>query len=331
MAITTCAPGGRTRPLASNPARRRYRDVRELIASRENPTPLVRLNRVLPSDTEAHLKLEWFNPFGSVKDRTAYFLLEGMRARGELDGRELVEPTSGNTGIALAALAALEGVRLTVTVTSGVPAEKLVLLRLLGATVMPTPDDLCPVDNPKDGAIALARAIADSPAYAGRYAMPNQYANPDNVRAHYETTGPEIWEQTEGRVRTFVAGYGTCGTLTGVGRFLKQRDPSIRVVAVEPERGHCLPGLKNLEEAKPPEILDRSVIDDVVRVPDTPAYAMARRLFREEALIVGPSTGAIVHALATLDPLSDGVSVAIAPDGGHQYASFYDDQSREEG
>jgi cysteine synthase len=310
---------------ASDPARRRYGDVRELIANPENPTPLVRLNRVMPPGADAYLKLEWMNPFGSVKDRTARYLLEGMRRRGELDGRELVEATSGNTGIALAALAALEGLQLTVTIPSGVPEEKLVLLRMLGATVMATPDDLCPVDNPRDGAIALARAIADSPAHGGRYVMPNQYANPDNVRAHYETTGPEIWEQTDGRVRTFVAGYGTCGTITGVGRFLKGRDPSIRIVAVEPQKGHRLPGLKNLEEARPPEILDRSVIDDVIRVNDDAAYEMTKRLFREEGLIVGPSTGAVVHAMAALDGGGAGLTVGISPDGGHKYASFYKD------
>jgi cysteine synthase A/cysteine synthase B len=295
--------------------------VRELIANPRDPTPLVRLNRVVTSASEAYLKLEWMNPFGSVKDRTARYLLEGMRARGELDGRELVEPTSGNTGIALAALAALEGLRLTVTIPSGVPQEKLVLLRMLGARVEPTPDELCPVDHPRDGAIALARAIAESPAHAGRYAMPNQYANPDNLRAHYETTGPEIWEQTEGTVRTFVAGYGTCGTISGVGRFLKERDPSIRIVAVEPQPGHRLPGLKNLEEARAPAILDRSVIDDVIRVDDGPAYAMTLRLFREEGLIVGPSTGAVAHALTELK--GGGLMVGISPDGGMKYASYY--------
>jgi cysteine synthase len=317
--------------LGASAARRRYGDVRELIASPANPTPLVRLNRVVGPGVEAYLKLEWMNPFGSIKDRTARYLLEGMRERGELEGRELVEATSGNTGIALAALAALEGIPLTVTIPSGVPAEKLVLLRMLGATVMPTPDDLCPVDNPRDGAIALARAVAESPAHRGRYAMPNQYANPDNVRAHYETTGPEIWEQTEGRVRSFVAGYGTCGTITGVGRFLKERDPSIRIVAVEPQRGHRLPGLKNLREAKAPAILDRSVIDEVVRVDDGPAYAMSKRLFREEGLIVGPSTGAIVEAIASLGAAASGLTVGVSPDGGQKYASFYADYLGDEG
>ncbi len=309
--------------LAPDAAHRRFGSIRDLIASPHNPTPLVRLGQGVAPGTEAYLKLEWFNPFGSIKDRTALVLLEGMRSRGELGDKELVEATSGNTGIALAALAALEGRRLTVTIPSGAPQEKRTLLRMLGAEVMETPDDLCPVDNPSDGAIALARAVAESPAHRGRFAMPDQYANRDNVRAHYETTGPEIWEQTEGRVRTFVAGFGTCGTITGVGRFLKERDPSIRIVAVEPQRGHHLPGLKNLQEAKAPAILDRSVLDDVVRVDDGPAYAMARRLFREEALIVGPSTGAIVEAMARLEPAVAGLTVGISPDGGHKYASFY--------
>jgi len=299
---------------------RRYGDVRELIASPASPTPLVRLNRVVPAGPlGVYLKLEWFNPFGSIKDRTSLFLLRGMLERGELDGKELVEPSSGNTGLALAALAALLGKKLTVTIPDGVPEEKKVLLRMLGAEVWTTPDDLCPVDHPKDGAIALAHSMVQSEP--GRFAMPNQYENPDNVRAHYETTGPEIWQQTEGRVAWFFAGYGTCGTLTGVARYLKERNPAVRVVAVEPQKGHRIPGLKNLEESRTPAILDRRLIDEVVRVPDGPAYAMTKRLFREEGLIVGPSTGAIVHAAATAG--REGVAVTISPDGGFKYASFF--------
>jgi len=318
--------------LGSNAALRRYEDVRELIGSPENPTPLVRVGRVTKDrKLDLYLKLEWFNPFGSIKDRTAKYLLEGMAERGELDGKELVEPTSGNTGLALAALAALAGKRLTVTIPDGVPEEKMVLLRMLGAEVWPTPDDLCPVDHPKDGAIALAHSFVDGEAYGGRYVMPNQYENPDNVRAHYETTGPEIWKQTEGQIRYFFAGFGTCGTITGVGKCLKERNPRVQVIAVEPQKGHRLPGMKNLGESKPPAILDRSVIDHVVRVDDGPAYAMTKRLFREEGLIVGPSTGAIVHAALEFGSGKEGIAVAVSPDGGFKYASFFTDILGDEG
>ncbi len=321
-----------SRHLEASPALRRYDNVRDLIATPENPTPLVRLNRVVPpGEFQLYLKLEWFNPFGSIKDRVADYMLKGMEERGELDGKTLVEPTSGNTGLALAALAALMGKKLTVTVPDGIPEEKKLLLRMLGAEVWPTPDDLCPVDHPKDGAIALAHSFVDSEANQGRYVMPNQYENRDNVKAHYETTGPEIWNQTEGQVRLFLAGLGTCGTITGVGRYLKEQDPQVEVIAIEPQKGHRLPGLKNLQESKPPAIFDRSVIDRVVRVDDEAAYAMTKRLFREEALMVGPSTGAIVHAAVELAGERDGLAVAVSPDSGLKYGSFFEDVLGDEG
>ncbi len=301
--------------------RRRYGAVHELLPSVADPTPLVRVNRVAPPrPMELYLKLEWFSPFGSIKDRTASYLLAGLIERGELDGKAMVEPSSGNTGIALAALAALADKELTVTIPDGVPEEKKILLRMLGAEVWETPDDLCPTDYPADGAIALARSLAAS-AGGERYVMPNQYANHDNVRAHYETTGPEIWEQTEGRVRIFLAGLGTTGTVTGVGRFLKEKDPTIRIIAIEPQPGHRLPGLKNLEEAKTPEIMDWDVVDEVIRVDDGPAYETTLRLFREEALIVGPSTGAVVWAAHQI--AGEGVAVGISADGGLKYTSYY--------
>lgn len=307
-------------------ALRRYESVSDLLPDVDNPTPLVRIGAV--RDLEIYLKLEWLNPFGSIKDRTAARLLAGMEERGELDLPEIVEPSSGNTAIALAALAAPRGKKLTVTIPDGVPEEKKVILRMLGAEVWETPDDLCPVDNPKDGAIALARALAASEG-GMRYAMPNQYANPDNVAAHYETTGPEIWRQTEGRVRVFLAGFGTCGTITGVGRYLKEQDPSIRIVAIEPQRGHRLPGLKSFEEASEPSILDRSVIDEVVRVDDEPAYAETKRIWREEGLMVGPSTGAIVHAARSLD--GEGIAVGVSPDSGVKYTSYFAEMLGDEG
>jgi cysteine synthase A/cysteine synthase B len=327
-------------PLNADPDLRRYDDIRQLIGNVDDPTPLVQLKRVQSDGGfPLYLKLEWYNPFGSIKDRTASYLLKGLATRGELEGKALVEPTSGNTGIALSAntgialsaLAALMGIPMTATVPDEVPEEKKILMRMLGAEVWPTPDDLCPVDHPKDGAIALARSMVESEGEDGHFVMPNQYENPDNVRAHYETTGPEIWKQTEGRVRSFFAGYGTCGTISGIGRFLKEQNPDVQVIAIEPQRGHRLPGLKNLQESKPPGILDRDVIDHVIRVDDKPAYDMTKRLFRAEGLIVGPSTGAIVHAALEFGRGKQGVAVGISPDGGFKYASYFADVLGDEG
>jgi cysteine synthase len=308
-------------------SRRVFDDVSQLIGSRENPTPLVRLGRIAPPEGGGiYAKLEWVNPFGSIKDRTARYLIEGLLRRGGLDGRGIVEPTSGNTGIALAALANLAGVPCTITIPSGAPEEKIALLRLLGAEVWPTPDDLCPIDHPKDGAIALARSFVTAEATKDRYVMPNQYENPDNVRAHYETTGPEIWDQTQGKVTHFFAGYGTCGTITGVAKFLKEKNPAVRVIAIEPEKGHRLSGLKNFQESKKPGILDESLIDRTVRVPDGPAYETTIRLAREESLLAGPTTGAIVWA-ALRERLPEGaVAVCISPDNVFKYTSFFADR-----
>jgi cysteine synthase len=306
---------------------RRYDDIRQLLPDVDQPTPLVRLNRIA-AGLDIYLKLEWLNPFGSIKDRAASYLLQGLASRGSLDGKQLVEASSGNTAIALAAMAALEGLPITITIPDGVPQEKKVLLRMLGAEVWETPDDLCPVDNPRDGAIALARSIAGSVG-GENFLWPDQYSNPDNVRAHYETTGPEIWRQTNGLVQTFVAGFGTCGTLSGVGRFLKEQNPGVRIVAVEPQRGHRLPGLKSFAEAREPDILDRSVIDQVVHIDDDAAYGVTKRLYREEGLIVGPSTGAIVAAAISLE--DPGLTVGISPDSGFKYASFFVDHLGDEG
>lgn len=323
--MTTIADPG----LGTDRKVRRYDDVRHLLPDIDEPTPLVRARRVMP-EVELFLKLEWLNPFGSIKDRAAARMLDDLERTGALEGKELVEASSGNTAIALAALAALSGRRLTVTIPDGVPEEKKVLLRMLGAEVWPTPDDMCPVDHPKDGAIALARSLAASEG-GNRYVLVNQYENESNVAAHYETTGPELWHQTGGQIRYFFAGFGTCGTVTGVGRYLKEQDPGIRVVAMEPVRGHRIPGLKSFAEAKEPGILDRSVIDEVVTVDDDTAYAMTKRLFREEGLMVGPSTGAIVAAVSALGDEIDGPVVAVSPDGGQKYTSYFAEILGDEG
>lgn len=270
---------------SSNRALRRFEDVRDLLPDVENPMPLVRVRSSVSADS-VYLKLEWLNPFGSIKDRAASYLIRGLLESGTLDDREIVEASSGNTAIALAAIGAVSGAKVRVTIPDGVPEETKTILRMIRAEVWETPDELCPVDHPKDGAIALARSLAASEE-GTRYVMADQYENPNNVRAHYETTGPEIWNQTEGEVAAFFAGFGTCGTLTGIGRYLKERKPDVQIIAIEPQKGHRLPGLKSFAEANEPGNLDRSVIDDVVIVPDDAAYAMTLQLHRKDGLLVG--------------------------------------------
>ncbi len=322
---------GRERKEGMNAMKKRvYENVSELIGSLENPTPMVKLSRLHRGKGEIFLKLEWFNPFGSIKDRTASFLLRGLLERGLLDDKEIVEPTSGNTGIALVAMANLLGVRCTITIPSGVPEEKIAILRLLGATVLPTPDDLCPIEHPKDGAIALAKSFVDSPRTKDRYVMPNQYENPDNVKAHYETTGPEIWMQTEGKVTHFFAGYGTCGTITGVGRYLKEKNPDVKIIAIEPMKGHKLPGLKSFAESKKPAILDESVIDESIVVNDEDAYRTTLELIRGESILAGPSTGAILYAALTWELKEGDVAVVVSPDSVFKYTSYFVEYLKEE-
>jgi cysteine synthase A/cysteine synthase B len=308
---------------------KRFEDIRDLLPDVDNPTPLVRVRNAVSVDN-AYLKLEWLNPFGSIKDRAASYLIQGLDEKGLLEDREIVEASSGNTAIALAALGAVGGTKVTITIPDGVPEETKTILRMLGAEVWETPDELCPVDHPKDGAIALARSLAASED-GTRYVMPDQYENPDNVRAHYETTGPEIWKQTRGEVSAFFAGFGTCGTITGVGRYLKEQNPDVRVIAIEPEKGHRLPGLKSFAEANEPGNLDWSIVDDVVVVPDDSAYAMTLRLHRHDGLLVGPSTGAIVHAIGEYPVPDHGDVVGVSPDGGAKYTTYFSEMLGSEG
>jgi cysteine synthase len=305
----------------NKPDLRRYSNLVDLIGDPDNPTPLAQLTHVTPPGAELYLKLEWMNPFGSVKDRTAKWLLAGLEERGELAGKTVLEPTSGNTGIALAALCQLGGHPMTAIVPHTMPAEKTVLLRAFGATVLRTPEDAPAGRHPMDVAMDMALGML---AESDQYVMPNQYDNPDNARAHYESTGPEIWAQTEGKIRYYFAGMGTGGTLTGVGRFLKERDPSIRVIGIEPIPGHHISGLKNLEETAVPKVLDLSVVDERVYVDDAQALTTARRMHSEEALLVGSSAAACIAGatrwLAENDP--DGIAVAVAPDSSMKSISY---------
>ncbi|MFA5844842.1 MAG: cysteine synthase family protein [Coriobacteriia bacterium] len=315
------------RRLGTDPRLKRYDRLEDMIGDTANPTPIVALRRMAPPGVALYVKLEWVNPFGSIKDRAAKWMLTGLEARGELGDRTIVEATSGNTGIALAAMAALMGKRIVTTVPRELSDEKDALLRMFGASVVRTPADAPAGEHPMDTAFAMAEAMARD---ADAYVMPNQYDNADNVRAHYETTGPEIWEQAEGTVRYFFAGFGTCGTLVGAGRYLKERDPDVRVIGIEPVPGHHISGLKNLTETSVPGILDRSVLDEVVSVDDEMTNETMVRLYREEALAVGPSAAAILAGALRYLEGREGVAVAIAPDSGQKAASYLADVMRDE-
>ncbi len=310
-----------------------YESIVDLIASPENPTPMVKISgRVNPNaDLKIYLKLERYNPFGSIKDRIALSMLRGIEIK---QGQSLAEPSSGNTGIALAALANAKGIPIEIAVPEGIPEEKKTLLRLLGVQVLWEADDsLCPL-FPNEGARGLVSAMLRSKG-GEKYVNPNQYENELNVQAHYETTGPEIWEQSAGQVDYFFAGFGTCGTLTGVGKYLKEKKPSVKIVGIEPARtDHNLPGMKrisDLSEDLVPKILDKSVIDDVVAVSDEDAYQTGIRLAREEGILVGPTTGAILYALLQYAKKSKGLAVAISPDDAFKYMSFYKPYVKDQG
>jgi len=310
----------------TDPRQQRVFDsVVDLIANPDNPTPMVRLsNRYNPTDNfELFVKLEAFNPFGSIKDRTALYLLRGTQLA---EGQVLAEPTAGNTGIALAALANAQGTPIELAVPDGTPEEKKVLLRFLGAELLEVEDEMCPL-FPTEGARGVIKSMVESVAFNGKYVSPNQYENELNVEAHYRTTGPEIWNQTGGDIDYFFAAFGTCGTITGVGRYLKERNPDIKIIGIEPSsREHKLSGIKkisDLPEEFKPKILDYSLIDDIIAVDDRDAFEAGIELARTEGIMVGPTTGALLHAARQVGASASGRAVVISPDDATKYISAY--------
>ncbi len=299
-----------------------YENVVEMLPSEENPSPLVRINHLNPvPEFTLYAKLEWLNPFGSVKDRAAWAMLHDLEERGEVgNGRGLVEPTSGNTGISLAALARARGLHLRVVVPNKVPAEKKILLRIAGADLEVVSDELCPAPGLGDGSINLAKTHAK--ASRDRYAMPNQYENQQNVLAHMRTTGPEIWRQTEGKITHLFVSLGTCGTVTGTSRFLRSRNPKLKVIAVQPTEGHDVPGLRNINQLDVSKLFDRSLIDDILEVDYELAYTRALELCQTEALLAGPSSGLILEgARRIIERDRTGYGVMIFPDNIFKYTS----------
>jgi cysteine synthase B len=281
-------------------------------------TPLIRLQRVtadLPSEVELWAKAEWANPSGSVKDRPAAAILQRALDEGSLGpGRVLLDSTSGNMGIAYATFAARLGLTVHLAVPSNASPERLAMLRALGASLT-----LTDPSEGSDGARKVAAAMAASEP--GRFFYADQYSHPSNWKAHRATTGPEIVRQTGGRVSHFVAGLGTTGTLVGTGRFLRATIPGARVIAVQPATPmHGLEGLKHLATSEVPSIFDPSIPDETIFVETEEAYGMARRLAREEGLLVGVSAAAAAAAALRIGRgIERGVIVVVFPDSGMKY------------
>ena len=295
------------------PARR---SVLELVGN----TPLVRLNKItegLAPGVEIYAKLEGYNPGGSVKDRPALSMIEDAEQSGRLTKDKIIlDSTSGNTGIAYAWIGAVKGYKVDLVVPQNVSTERKKILHAFGATVIFSD----PLEG-SDGAIRLAwKLYVDDP---DKYCKLDQYNNPSNPNAHYEHTGPEIIEQTGGKVTHFVASIGTGGTIMGTGRRLKEFNKDIQIVAIEPETAfHGLEGLKHMESSIVPGIYHEDEIDSKIPAPTEESYDMAKRLAREEGLLVGQSSGAAMWgALELAKTLKEGVIVVIFPDGGDKYLS----------
>ena len=301
------------------PFRKPKKDITLLVGN----TPLVKLNKLNPNpDVEIWVKLEKYNPGGSVKARPALRMIMDAIKSGELTpDKTIIDATSGNTGIALALIGRALGYKVELAMSEGVSQERKRMLKILGAKL-----HLTPAEEGSDGAIRFVRKLVKK--YPDRYYYVDQYNNHSNWKAHFYSTGVEIWEQTKGRITHFVAGAGTGGTLVGTGRRLKIYNPDIEIVGVQPaEPKHGIEGLKHMESSIKPGIFDETIIDRMVYTKTLDAYKMTKKLASEEGLFLGISSGAAVHAAVELaKKLDKGVIVVIAPDGGEKYlsAEFWD-------
>ena len=278
-------------------------------------TPLVRLLRIPDDSSNVILgKLEGNNPAGSVKDRPALSMIVEAEKRGDIaPGDTLIEPTSGNTGIALAMVAAMKGYRMILVMPDNLSIERRQAMRAYGAELVLTP---------KSGGMEHARDLAVTLRDEGKGVILDQFANPDNPLAHYRGTGPEIWRDTQGKVTHFVSAMGTTGTIMGVSRFLKEKNPAIRIIGAQPAEGSQIPGIRKWAEAYLPKIYDRARVDRIEPVSQGDAEAMTRRLASEEGIFAGISAGgACVVALRIAREVADATIVFIVCDRGDRYLS----------
>ena len=278
-------------------------------------TPLVRLKRIDAGRGNVILaKLEGNNPAGSVKDRPALSMIMRAEARGQIKAGDcLIEATSGNTGIALAMAAAIRGYRMILVMPENQSVERRQSMRAFGAELVLTP---------RDGGMEMARDVAEKMRDEGRGIILDQFANPDNPQAHYEGTGPEIWEQTGGLVTHFVSSMGTTGTLMGVSRYLKEQNPTVRIIGCQPEEGSQIPGIRKWQPEYLPRIYDGARVDQLEYVTQADAEEMTRRLAREEGIFAGISSGGAMHvALRLAAGLENAVIVGIVCDRGDRYLS----------
>lgn len=299
---------------------RTYDSALDMLSNADNPTPLVQLQHV-PGFKHARVyaKLEWYNPFGSVKDRVAANLVRDALEHGTAL-ENLVEPTSGNTGLGLVMVSNAHRFGFSAVMSNAVPEEKRNSLRMFGAEVVELEDDLCPMPGQPEGAMQKAEELGQRPGWHEL----NQYANPANPDAHYRTTGPEIWRQTGGKITHFVASTGTCGTITGTGRFLKEHNPEVKVIAVHPTEGHDIPGVRSRRALGVTEFFKPEEYDAVLEINDEDAYGICRRLFTEESITAGPSSGlALAGALQGVPDEPGVITVVIFPDQAFKYTSSF--------
>lgn len=279
--------------------------------------PLLNIASGLPNGVRIFAKAEWFNPGGSLKDRPAANVIRDALATGKLErGEVLLDSTSGNMGISYATLAASLGIPVTLAVPASASPERFAILRMLGADVQ-----LSDALEGSDGAILLARQLAAQDP--DRFFYADQYNNPANWQAHYQTTGPEIWRQTEGKVTHFVVGLGTTGTLMGAGRYLREQNADVKIIAFQPDVPfHGLEGLKHMPSAIKPGIYDPDFADEILEAKTEPAHEMTRRLASEEGLFAGVSSGAAADvSVRVASELKNGVVVTVFPDAGYKYLS----------